>query len=426
MKTYGTVVLLGICLLGIPFTSFATLDWRIQWDGVNSPHVASVYIFNPENTYQSFTLEVGDVTKTSDSDPYAPHLIIGQDISFLRIAPSERKIFDIVVYLDIDSERTLTTAANGKASVFGAEQHRQQVRILGEKYGKSESRIYPFAIQGIEPVIRDEPSENRAIYRSERGYWILALIDHDHIAEQLIRTGDHMSARFDSIQQAIFYYTQENVQLTGEAQDVWENAFPELKISVSPTPSPYGDCLWFVTVVTSNLSYYSSSRAITVGDILAANNPALSPVVAAEDVNFSISPNTQQSKRVMRVYLMSQRGRPSEQSEYVSIINHNSQIEQAIRIGTAEQYHPCAIQDVIFYINHEVPSLTIGNGLWNRLGGTLTPIPTSAPGRQSVCLGNPTVQPTGRQATGMTLKNLVVLVGAVVPVSLLFRRKGRK
>ncbi len=431
MKTYATVIFLGICLgiciLGVPSTSVAALDWHIRWDGVNSPHVAKVYIFNPEYTYQSFTFEVGDVAKTSDSDPYAPYLIIGQDVSLLRIAPSERKIFDVVVYRDIDPNRTLTTVSDGRASPFSSEKHQQELRILGERYGTSESREYPFSVRGIEPVIREEPRENKVIYRSKRGYWITAIIDHYHIAEHLIRTGDRMGAQFDSIQQAIFYYTQGNVQLTGEALKVWETAFPELKVDTTPSPYPYGDCVYFVTVVTTNLSYYSSGRTIMIGDILASSSPSLSPVVAAEDANFTVSPNTQKSKRLLRVYLMSRRGQPSEQSEYVRVINHNNQIEQAIRIGHAEQYHPCAIQDVIFYINHEVPSLTIGKGLWERLGGTQPPAPpVPTPGRRSLCLGSPTTQPMGQQAASMTFKNLVVLLGAVVPFSILFKRKGRK
>jgi len=428
MKIYVTVVILVICIFSVPLTSSAALDWQIQWNEA-SPHTAEVRIFNPEDTYQSFTLEVGDVAKTSDSDPYAPYLIIGQDVSFLRIAPSERKIFKIVVYMDIDPRATFTTPSEAQASTFGPEQHRQTLRILGEKYGKSESREYPFSTMGIEPVIREEPYTDRVVYRSKRGYWITALVDHDHITEQLIRTGDRMRAQYNSIQQAIFYYSQGNVQLTGEAAEVWVTAFPELKAETSPTPYPYGDCVYFVTVVTTNLSYYTSSRTIMIGDILASNNPSLSPVAAAVDLNFSVSANTQSSKRLLRVFLMSQRGQPSAQSEYVKVINHSNQIEQAIRIGNAEQYHACAIQDVIFYINHEVPSLTIGKGLWDRLDGTqppTPPVPTPAPGRQSLCLGDPTTQPIGRQTAGMTFKNLVVLIGAVVPFSVVFRRKGKK
>lgn len=425
MKTYVTVILLGICIFSVPLTSFAALDWHIRWNE-NEPQIAEVYIFNPEDTYQSFTLEIGDVAKTSLADPYAPYLIVGQDVSLLQIAPSERRIFKIVVYRDIDSADTLTTA-DAQASSLNAEKHRQELRILGEKYGTSESREYPFSTMAIKPVIREEPHESRVIYRNKRGYWITTLIDHEHIAEHLIRTGDQMGAQYNSIQQAIFYYTQGNIQLTGEAAKVWATAFPELKAGTSPTPYPDGDCIYFVTVVTTNLSYYASSRTITIGDILASNSPALSPVVAAEDISFNVSANTQSSKRLLRVYLMSQRARPSEYSEYVKVIHHDSRIEQAIRIGNAEQYHACAIQDVIFYINGEVPSLTIGKGLWDRIGGgTQTPVPSvPTPGRQSLCLGNPTTQPVGGQTASMTFKNLIVLLGAVVPFSVLLRRKDR-
>jgi hypothetical protein len=134
---------------------------------------------------------------------------------------------------------------------------------------------------------------------------------------------------------------------------------------------------------------------------------------------------------MLRVFLMSQRGQPNSQSEYVSIIGHDAQIEQAIRIGFAENYHPCAIQDVIFYINHEVAAPTTGRGLWERIGGTRPPVPPVQPtpgGRTSLCLGNPFTSSGGQQqvSANMTFKNLIVLIGAVVPFSLAFRRKGRK
>lgn len=423
MKTYVTVIFLGIGLLSAPLTSFAALDWRIQWDGANSPHTAEVYIFNPEDTFQSFTIEIGDVARAADAGPDAPYLIIGQDISILRIAPSERKIFKIIVYHDIDPEATLKTAAEGRVSPLSSAKHAQELRALSQKYGKAETREYPFAIESIQPVPREEIADSRFIYKSKRGYWLLTLVDHDHIAEQIIRTGERMRAQFDSIQQAIFYYTQTNVRLTDEAQKVWDTAFPELRTGAAPTPpTDDSDCVRFVTVVTSNLSYYAANRALTVGDILAANNPALSPVAAAVDVTINVSTTTAAARQILRVYLMSQRGQPSEQSEYVSLVSHSSQIEQVIRIGTAEGEHPCAIQDVIFYLNNEVPALTTGLSLWNRLNGP--PVPPE--GRQALCLRSPTVQPTGRQAAGMTFLNLAVLVGAVVPVSLLFRRKGRK
>jgi hypothetical protein len=446
MKTFFTFIV-GLAISLIPVVSFAALDWHIRWDEANSAQIARVYIFNPETTMQTFTLEIGDVAKTAEDDPYAPHLIIGQDVSLNAIAPSERKIFDIVVYRDIDTSDTLTTASDAHASQIFFEKHEEELKILRDRYGRSESRDYPVAL-GIQPVVREEPRENRAIYKSQRGYWIVTLVDHDHITEQLIRTGERMEASYASIQDAIFYYTQGR-QLTGDALDVWETAFPELKIvDTQPTPYPYGDCMYFVTVLTNNLSYYSSSRALTIGDVLVSNDPMLSSVVVAEDVSFSVAPNTPNSKRLVRVYLMSQGGKPSEQSEYVSVITHHAQIEQAIRIGYAESYHPCAIQDVIFYINHEVPALTIGQGLWDRLGGT-QPAPVPTPGQRSTCLGDPTTQPDAagqpsqssgqtsycftRQTTpintqieAMTFKNLVVLVGAVVPFSLLFRRNRRK
>jgi hypothetical protein len=428
MKTYIMVVLLGICLLGLPFTSSAALDWRIKWDETESFHTAKVYIFNPEDTLQSFTLEIGDVAQTSDSDPSAPYLIVGQDVSLRNIAPSERKIFDIIVYKDFDPQQALSTTMDARASQLGIEQHRQQMRVLGERYGTSSSREYPVEITKVEPVPRDGAT-NRLIYQSRRGYWITTLIDHDHIAEQLIRTGDRMGATYSSIQQAIYYYTQGSVQLTGEAAEIWETAFPELKTELTPTPYPYGDCMYFVTMVTSNLSAYSAGRSISVGDILASNNSSLSRVVAAEDLDFTVSPNTPTSKRTLRVYLMSQRGKPTEQSEYVQIINHSSQLEQVIRVGIAERYHACAIQEVIYYINGEISSLTIGKGLWDRLGGGGTggiqPTPTQpVSGSQSICLGNPTTQP-GKMAA-MTFKNLIVLVGAVVPFGLFMRRKNPK
>lgn len=429
MKTYVMLILLGLCLVGIPGTSFAALEWRIEWDASVSPQTATVWIFNPEPTFQSFTLEIGDVARTSDDDPQAPYLIIGQNVAAFNIAPSERRKIPIVVYLDIDPQQTTQAFSNPssvKVSALETEQHRQQLRILVQRYGASNSRDYP-VVQGVVPVPRD--GSGRVIYKSKRGYWITSLIDHDHIAEQLIRTGDGMEASYNSIQQAIFYYTQGNVALSGEAADVWANAFPELTTEISPTPYPYGDCTNFVTVVTSNLSYSTAGRMISVGDVLAPANSSYAQVVAAEDVNYNLSPNTTSAKQVLRVYLMSQRGRPTEQTQYVRIVNHNTQIEQAIRVGTAEQYHPCAIQDVIFYMNNEVASLNLGQRLWARLGGgtgSYTPVPTYPPKTTSgICVGNPTTQPTGRTA-GMAFKNLTVLTGAVVPFSLIVRRKRRK
>jgi len=421
MSKYITVIVIGLCLVGMGETGFAALDWHIRWDEVNAPNRAKVYIFNPENTQQTFGIEIGDVARTTDDDPYAPYLYIGQNKKVV-LSPSERKIFDIIVYQDMDSRQTLTMSTDSQASSSIFQQHEQELRILGEKYGEPKPRQYPVATLGIEPVVREEPNANRATYKSKRGYWLMTLIDHDHIVEQIIRTGDGMGATFESIQDVILYYTQGNIVLAGEALNVWERAFPELRyVGTTPGTGTGVDCVQFVTVVTTNLSYYSAMHTITIGDVLASNDPSLSPVVAAEDVNLSVPPNTQTSKRSLRVYLMGRTGAPNPDSEYVKVITHNSQMEQAIRIGRAENYHACAIQDVIWYLNQQVPAPTTGKGLWDRIGGTVVP-PVTTPGRPSLCLGSPTVQP-GRQAGGTTFQNLLVVVGAVVPFSSLFRRR---
>jgi hypothetical protein len=201
-----------------------------------------------------------------------------------------------------------------------------------------------------------------------RGYWKIALTDHDYIIEHLIRTGDRLGASHRSIQEAILFYTQGNMYLSDQAIKVWETAFPELRaVDVSP-PQPGGDCIRFVTFVTSNLSYYSSDKTITMGDILASTDKTLAPVVAARYLTYSVSPNTPSSKRMIG-YFDVQRGQPESQSEYVRIIGHHSQIEQAIRIGFAENYHSCAIQDVIFYINHEVAAPTTGSDFGRESAG---------------------------------------------------------
>lgn len=426
MKTIVTIVIIGICLAGIPMTSFAALDWRIEWDETESPHTARVFIFNPEERRQSFTLEIGDIAKTSDDDPYAPYLIVGQDISLMNIRPSTREIFDIVVYQDIDSQGVFSSPPGAMASQKNYEQHQQQVRALGERYGTIESRQYPMSIQAVVPVPRDEGVQNRTIYKSSRGYWITTLIDHDHIAEQLIRTGDRMGASYTSIQQALFYYTQGTVQLSGEALEVWRAAFPELNAQPGPSETPT-NCIYYVTVVTSNISAYSSGRAITVGDILAPSDPQLSLVVAAENATFTIGANTPNSKRTLRVYPLSKYGTPSQDSEYTSLIGHDSQLEEAILVGNSIQYSACGILDVIWYLKNEVPTLTTGQGLWEYLNGVITPTPTPY-GGQSPCLGNPVVYPSGRQqaSSQMTMKNLAVLLGAVIPFGVVVRRKGRK
>jgi len=438
MKIFVTILVIGVCLLGLPITSFAALDWRIEWNETNSPHTARVFIFNPEEAMQSFTLEIGDIARTSDEDPYAPYLIVGQDVSLANIPPSKREIFDIVVYQDVDTQGIFSAPPGAMASQGNYTQHQQQVRVLGERYGTIESRQYPMVeVMGISPVPRTSgggsSGQGRVIYKNNRGYWITTLIDHDHIAEQIIRTGDRLGATYTSIQQALFYYTQGTVQLSGEAAEVWREAFPELNAQATPPDGgqQVGECINFVTVVSNNLSSYSASRAITVGDILAPADPGLAPVVAAEDTNFSVAGNTSDSKRALRVYFLSKRGQPSPQSEYVSIITHDSQIEQAIRIGVAEQHHSCAIQDVIWYLKNEVPNLTIGQALWDRLDGTSqNPAPTppySGGSSQSPCLGNPIVNPgSQQQASNMTLKNLAVIIGAVVPLSVAVRKKQRK
>ncbi len=434
MKTFRMILLIGICLIGLPITSFAALDWHIRWEETYSPQIAKVHIFNPEYTMQRFSLEIGDVAKAMDANPNAPYLILGQDIS-LELRPSERRIFDIIVYQDIDPYQIYTTGSKGKMYQLTSDNYRS----LGQRYGTPSSSVessrqypYPISTKAIVPVGRDgdQNSGDHYDYQSGRGYWKIALTDHDYIIEHLIRTGDRLGASHRSIQEAILFYTQGNMYLSDQAIKVWETAFPELRaVDVSPT-QPGGDCIRFVTFVTSNLSYYSSDKTITMGDILASTDKTLAPVVAAQDLTYSISPNTPSSKRTIRVFLMSQRGQPTSQSEYVSIIGHHSQIEQAIRIGFAENYHSCAIQDVIFYINHEVAAPTTGSGLWQRIGGVRTPVPVQPTpgGRTALCLGNPfTTNPAQQQISStMTFKNLVVLFGVVVPFGLIFRRKGRK
>lgn len=433
MKISRSIILLiGACLLWMPLTSFAALEWRIEWDETQSPHTAQVFIFNPDERLQSFTLEVGDIAKTADDDPAAPYLIVGQDVTLLNIPPSKREIFQIVVYQDIDTQGIYAVQSDAMASQAAYEQHRQQVRILTERYGTPESREYPM-VQGIEPVPRPGSEQNRVIYKSNRGYWITALIDHDYIAEQLIRTGDRLDADYESIQQALLYYTQASAQLSGEAAKIWREAFPELNAQATPGGDQINpqQCVSFVTVVSTNMSYAAAPRTTTIGDILAPAETGLAPVIAAEDMDFSVSAGTQTSRRTLRVYLLSKRGQPSPQSEYVSVIDHDSQLERAIRIGRAENYHACAIQDVIWYARSEVPNLTTGQGLWDRLGGT-SPTPAPTPGypggaQQSPCLGNPVVYPGNQQqASSMTLKNLALLLGTVVPFGLILRGGNRR
>lgn len=419
MKTAKMLVFLmmGVCM---PATGFAALDWNIRWDDAKSPQLAKVYIFNPEYNRQSFSLEIGDVAKTADADPAAPHLIIGQDVS-LSLAPSERKIFDIIVYQDIDATKTYASMSEEKMYWLSSDSY----RVIGQKYEIASSRQYPISLQNVVPVPREDQSGNQYQYRSGRGYWTVTLSDHDYVLEQLVRTGYRINASHNSIQEAILYYTQGSMQLSKEAITVWETTFPELRVvDVSP-PQPIGDCARFVIFVTTNQSYYASSRIVTTGDVLASNDPQCAPVVAGDDLSYSVSANTPTSKRVLRIYLLTQRNQPTSRSEYVSIMSHSSQIEQVIRIGTAENYHACAIQDVIFYVNREVAAPTTGKGLWDRMNGQITPIPPiSTPGQRSLCLGNPTTTP--RLSGNMTFKNLAVLVGVIVPFGFIYRRKGRK
>ncbi len=75
------------------------LKGKIRWDEIHSPQIAEINLFNPESTAQSFFLQIGDII--TEPDPNTPQIIVGQDVS-LQLAPSERKIFDIVVYRSIE------------------------------------------------------------------------------------------------------------------------------------------------------------------------------------------------------------------------------------------------------------------------------------------------------------------------------------
>ena len=423
MKKLVTLFVMGLCLLGMPVASYATLDWQLRWDEANSPQVAKVYIFNPENSNQRFALEVGDVATTADPDPSAPHLIVGQDVT-VHLAPGERKIFDLLVYLDIKTASSTQTLATDESTTYLLSD--ESYRVLQENYQSSTgARQYPYTTM-VAPIVRPEEQTNtgqRYTYRSGRGYWTIALTDHDHIAEQLIRTGDRMGALHDSIQEAVWFYTLGNTQLSTEGKKVWQTAFPELAPETTSPTTP-GNCVQFVTYVAGNQSSYSSKRNLTVGDILGASDASLGPVVAAEDLSTVVPANTSSSKQAVRVYLMRKSGQPGSQSEYVSVINHSSQIERAIRVGHAENYHPCAIQDVVFYVNRDVATLTLGQQLWTRLGNAaITPTPSGV--RPTVCMSPATTQ-TRTYSANMTFKNLAVLIGAVIPASLLFRRKNRR
>ncbi|PIE36505.1 hypothetical protein CSA56_00180, partial [candidate division KSB3 bacterium] len=366
MKKYCLMILIGICLAGIPVISYGALDWQIRWNESESIQIARVFIFNPESTNQPFSLEIGDIAETADADSADPQLIIGQDIS-LRLAPGERKIFDILVYQDIDPYNAYTRSEGERVYQLSPDSY----RVLRQYYDTSStsSRVYPVSIQAISPVPREETGDRRHTYRSGRGYWTSALTDHDHVIEQIIRTGDRMGALHNSIQRAILFYTQGDIAMTDEALKVWEEAFPELR-ATTPTPTPNsGRCGFFVTAVTSNRTQTSITRTIRIGDVLGAKEKTLSQVIAAEDLTYSVPPNTENSQRLLKAFAMKKYGQPSERSAYVNVINHNSQLEQVIRLAQANSTNPCAIQDVIWYINREVPTLTHGKALWERLYG---------------------------------------------------------
>ena len=421
MKRYIMVLLIGLCLIGNPAISYASLDWQIRWDEVNSPQFAKVYIFNPENTNQAFSLEIGDIAKTSDPDPNAPQLIVGQDVS-LSLAPGERKIFDIIVYQDIDPNKKFPPLG-GKTYQLGSDSY----KVLHQNYDTSSSdRQYPVQTRSINPVPKPQDEQKRFTYRNGRGYWTIALTDHDHVMEQVIRTGNRIGALHTSIQQAVLFYTLGEMMLTDEALNIWKTAFPELREVSGPQPPPTSGCTKFVTLISSNLSHYSASRTVMIGDVFGPRDPMLSQVVAAEDLTYTVPANTQESRRPLKVCFMSRQGQPNPQSEYVALITHNDEIERIIRIGQAENYRDLEIQDVIWYINDEVPAPTVGKGLWDRLAVTPTPKPSSGGG---TCFGRPQTQPMRvwqSSSTSTTWKNLVVLVGAVVPFSMFFKRKNRK
>ncbi len=175
MKTFRMILLIGICLIGLPITSFAALDWHIRWEETYSPQIAKVHIFNPEYTMQRFSLEIGDVAKAMDANPNAPYLILGQDIS-LELRPSERRIFDIIVYQDIDPYQIYTTGSKGKMYQLTSDNYRS----LGQRYGTPSSSVessrqypYPISTKAIVPVGRDgdQNSGDHYDYQSGRGYW---------------------------------------------------------------------------------------------------------------------------------------------------------------------------------------------------------------------------------------------------------------
>lgn len=407
MKNTMIAIVVGwACLMGL--TAEAALDWRIEWNETASPQTARVYIFNPERTRQSFSLETGDVAKITDEDDLSPQLIIGQDISLL-LQPGERKIFDMLIYRDLDARQIST-----KGDVALYQLSVESYRTLNQ-YNDPSSRQYPVSLMAITPVEREGTADTRHIYRSGRGYWMISLSDHNHAAEQLIRTGNRLGALHASIQQAILFYTQGRIALTGEALKVWQTAFPELSVTPIVTPTPATGCSTFVTFVASNYTQYASTRKVTIGDVLSPRDRMTSAVVVAQDATYTVPANAQSSKFSVKAYLMSNKlTAPTTQTEYVSITKHDTDLEKAIRIGTAENYACVAIQDVVYYINHEVATPTTGKQLWDRLKNTTNTC------KRSTCFQpcKPTSQYSG-------LMNLGLLIGTVVPIGMIFRRKGR-
>ena len=407
MKTHVLVLLLGLCLLfGIPGVGEAALDWQIRWSDLESPQIAKVYIFNPEFTRQSFSLEIGDIAKTSSLDPNAPYLIVGQDVS-LHLQPGERKIFDILVYQDIDPYNTY--GAQG-APTYTLSDGDYQLLLEGRPSSSdSGQNLYPVENRAINPVPRESSEEYS--YRNERGYWKLILVDHDHVVEQLIRTGNRMGASHNSIQQAILFYTQSSMALSTEAKKVWDSAFPEWQ-RATPTPTPM-PCTYYVTFVAGN------STIVSIGDVLEPRYQGLSRVVAAEGSSLS----TTGLKYSLQVFPMKTTGIPGETAEYLSIAFHDNELERTIRLGNAYMYSNCEIQNVILYLNKGLTSLT------SREKALLDLVQGKNPnqnGGGTPCFGGRSVNTADLKAAPENWKNLAVLVGAIVPFGLIFRRRGRK
>ncbi|GAK51993.1 hypothetical protein U14_03239 [Candidatus Moduliflexus flocculans] len=406
MKKTIIAMIVGCCVLAVGPIADAALDWRIEWNNASSPQTARVYIFNPERTLQTFSLEAGDVAKITDDDQLSPQLIVGQDIH-ISLNPGERRIFDMLVYQDIDA-RQISTKGGGQTYLLSQESY----HVLNQ-YNDPSSRQYPVTIRAITPVEREGAKGNQYVYRSGRGYWMISLADHNHVAEQLIRTGNRMGALHASIQQAILFYTQGNVQLTTEALKVWRAAFPELAPQAIATPTP--SCPTFVTFVASNTTQYSSSRKLAIGDVLSPKDRTSATVVMAEDLAYSVPANGQATKSV-KTFLMSRTAVPTSQTQYDSITKHDGQSERAIRIGFAENYSCDAIQDVVYYINRQVSTPTTGRLLWERLNK----------GSNSGCTRSTCFQPCVKSQTQYSaLMNLGLVVGAVLPMGLIVRRKRR-